>query len=204
MPWHYTTIVDFIDHWQTLLAGLIALVAAIITVFVTLTVERRHTDREIDTLRRSLSLEIRQLIPRALCVHTSLQDLGRETGQKVTTRMVESLSRMPAPIIYLANAPKIGLLGRDAMNMVIFYQLLDTARDAVDRLMTSRKPDDISASVVLKTAEAFLCACKYAQILLPKFQTGIASHDDRDVELLQKINATARRQDPPQHHSLPA
>jgi hypothetical protein len=31
VPWHYTTFVDFVDHWQTLLAGLIALVAAIIT-----------------------------------------------------------------------------------------------------------------------------------------------------------------------------
>jgi hypothetical protein len=24
VPWHYTTVVDFVDHWQTLLAGLIA------------------------------------------------------------------------------------------------------------------------------------------------------------------------------------
>jgi hypothetical protein len=74
VPWHYTTFVDFIDHWQTLLAGLIALVAAIITVVVTLKVERRKVDRELDALRKSLAIELRQLIPGALGVHGSSQN----------------------------------------------------------------------------------------------------------------------------------
>lgn len=74
--WHYTTIVDFVDHWQTLLTGLIALIAAIITVFVTLRVERRRPDREIDALGKSLAIELRQLIPRALGAHTSSKDLA--------------------------------------------------------------------------------------------------------------------------------
>jgi hypothetical protein len=38
--WHYTTFVDFLDHWQSLLAGLIALLAAIIAVIVTIRIER--------------------------------------------------------------------------------------------------------------------------------------------------------------------
>ena len=117
MPWHYTTIVDFIDHWQTLLAGLIALIAAIITVFVTLKVERRKVDRELDALRKSLAIELRQLIPGALVVHGSLTKLGSKTDGPITARMVESLSRMPAPIVYPANAHKIGLLEKDAMDM---------------------------------------------------------------------------------------
>jgi hypothetical protein len=33
-PWHYTTVVDFVDHWQSFIAGLLALLAAIITVSV--------------------------------------------------------------------------------------------------------------------------------------------------------------------------
>ncbi len=77
MPWHYTTIVDFVDHWQTLIAGLIALVAAIITVFVTLKVERRKVEREIEALHKSLAMELRQLIPRALGAHTSLTKTGQ-------------------------------------------------------------------------------------------------------------------------------
>jgi len=77
LPWHYTTIVDFVDHWQTLVAGLIALITAIITVFVTLKVERQKADREIDALRNSLAVELRQLIPRALGAHTSLKKTWR-------------------------------------------------------------------------------------------------------------------------------
>ncbi len=45
--------------------------------------------------------------------------------------MVESLSRMPAPIVYPANAHKIGLLEKDAMDVVIVYGLLDIAHDGV-------------------------------------------------------------------------
>jgi hypothetical protein len=191
VPWHYTTIVDFVDHWQTLLAGLIALIAAIITVYVALKVERRKVDREVDALRQSLAIELRQLIPRALGAHASLQKLGSRADGPITARMVESLSRMPVPIVYPANPHKIGLLEGDAMDVVIVYGLLEIARDSVGRLMTYRTPDDISPNVVLKTAEAFLEACKYARSVLPKLRTGVASHDDRDAELLRRISAAA-------------
>jgi len=200
VPWHYTTFVDFVDHWQTLLAGVIALVAAIITVVVTLKVERRKVDREIDALRKSLAIELRQLVPRALGVHASLQNLGSKADGPITSKMVESLSRMPVPIDYPANAHKIGLLEEDAMDVVIVYGLLDTARDGAARLITTyRTPDDISASVVLKTGEVFLEACKY---VLPKLRTGVATHDDRDALQIKAIGEaatdaeqTARRDD---------
>lgn len=201
VPWHYTTIVDLIDHWQTLLAGLIALVAAIITVFVTLNVERRKVAREIDALRKSLAIELRQIIPRALGAHISLQKLGSKEDGPITARMVESLSRMPVPIVYPANAHKIGLLEGDAMDVVIVYGLLEIARDGVGRLMTYRTRDDISPIVVRKTAEAFLEACKYARSVLPKLRTGVASHDDRDAELLQRIGTAASAQPASEQHS---
>ena len=205
MPWHYTTIVDFVDHWQTLLAGLIALIAAIITVFVTLKVERRKADREIDALRKSLAIELRQLIPRALGAHTSLKKLGGKTDGPITARLVESLSRMPAPIVYPANAHKIGLLEKDAMDVVIVYGLLDIARDGVARLITTyRTPDNISLDVVLMTAATFLEACTYARSVLPRLRTGVASHDDRDAELLQRIGTAASIQPASaQHTSAP-
>ncbi|MDR3571288.1 MAG: hypothetical protein P4L81_03765, partial [Candidatus Pacebacteria bacterium] len=38
--WHYTTVVDFLDHWQSLLAGVIALLAALIAIIVTIRIER--------------------------------------------------------------------------------------------------------------------------------------------------------------------
>lgn len=206
MPWHYTTIVDLIDHWQTLFAGLIALVAALITVFVTLKVERRQVDREIDALRKSLAIELRQLIPGALRVHGSLAKLSSKTDGPVTARMVESLSRMPVPIVYPANAHKIGLLEENAMDVVNVYGLLDIARDGVARLITTyRTPNNISPNVVLMTAAAFLETCKYARSVLPKLRTGVPSHDDQDAELLQRIGAAASVQPASQQHfSAPA
>ena len=196
MPWHYTTIVDFVDHWQTLLAGLIALIAAIITVFVMLKVERRQVEREIDALRKSLAIELRQIIPRALGAHTSLQKLGSKADKPITARMVESVARVPVPIVYPANAHKIGLLEGDAMDVVIVYGLLEIARDGIGRLMTYRTPDDITPNVVLKTAEAFLEVCKYARSVLPKMRTGVAAHDDRDDSLIKAITETATAAEP--------
>ena len=156
-PWHFTTWPDALDHWQTLIAGLLALFAAIITVRVTLRVERGKADRGVDALRKSLAVELRQQIPRALAVYISLLQRAITSDAPITARIVESLSRAPAPIIYSANAGKIGLLEGDAMNVAIVYTLLESARDAVTRLMTSyRTPDNIDRAVVLKTAEAFL------------------------------------------------
>lgn len=113
----------------------------------------------------------------------SLVKLGSKATAPITARMVESLSRMPTPIIYPANAHKIGLLEKDAMDVVIVYGLLDITRDGVARLITSyRTPDNISPNVVLMTAVAFPEACKYARSVLPKLRTGVGLHDDRDVE----------------------
>jgi hypothetical protein len=59
--------------------------------------------------------------------------------------------------------------------------------------MTTRTPEDINPKLVLKTAEAFLQACKYARSVLP---TGVASHDDSDAKLLQRISAAASQLTP--------
>ena len=206
MPWQYTTFLDLIDHWQTLIAGLLALGAAAITVFFTLKVERRKADRELDALRKSLAVELRQLVPRALGVYGSLAKVGSKTNAPITARMLESLSQMPISVVYPANAHRIGLLEEDAMDVVMVYGLLEIARSGVARLITTyRTPDNISPCVVLKTAEAFLEACKYARSVLPKLRTGVASHEGRDAELIQSIGAASSVQSATQlHTSAPA
>ena len=162
MTWQ--CIVNFLDHWQTLITGLIALVAAIITVRCTLAVERRKAKRELEALRKSLAVELRLLIPRALGVHGSLTKLGSKTDGPITAKMVESLSRMPVARI----------------------------------ITTYRTPDDIHRDVVLVMATAFLEVCNYSRSVLPKFRTGVASHDDRDNELLSKIEASIAASKPVQ------
>jgi len=187
MPWHYTTICDLVDHWQTLIAGLIALLAAIITVRVTLNVEQRKVDREIDALRKSLAVELRQLVRRALGAHASLQRVAQNSQGPITARTVESLTQLRAPVIYLANANKIGALGDDAMDVAIVYGLIEAARDSIRLIGSSRDPDDINPAIVAQIASVLLEACKHARSVLPKIRTGVAAHENRDAELIKMI-----------------
>src|SRR5271155_530478 len=144
-PWHYTTALDFVDHWQSLIAGLLALVAAIITVRVMWKVEQHKTEREVDSLRKSLATELRLLLPQAFRVHNSLKNrLIQKTGGQITTRILERISHIPTPIIYHATADKIGLLGNDAMDVVIIYSLIYNGQNGVSLLMRNRDPDNIS------------------------------------------------------------
>jgi hypothetical protein len=70
-PWHYTTLWDWLDHWQTGLAGLTALLAAFIAVGV-------PEWRARTALRASLAGEIRLYF-----------DLLSETRQILTVRKEE-------------------------------------------------------------------------------------------------------------------
>jgi hypothetical protein len=81
-PWHYTTPLDLLDHWQTLIAGGLALLAAGLTVWVTMSIERRKAKREMVAFRKSLAVELRQLIPRALSAYGSLQRLGSKRAAR--------------------------------------------------------------------------------------------------------------------------
>jgi hypothetical protein len=186
-PWQYTTFVDFVDHWQALMAGALGFAAAVVAVILTLRIERRKLQREMDALQKSLAVELRQHVGNALIAGKSLKGLARG-GHPITARMVESLVQVPAPIVYPASAAKIGLLGRDAMDVVIVYSLIEIGRSGAARLITSRTPDDISAETVEITGNAFLFACAYAQTVLPKLRTGVAEHDQKDAELIRRIN----------------
>jgi hypothetical protein len=196
--------------WQTLIASLVALGAAWWTVRATrstakdqidtarkqtettIRLEQERVFGELDALRKSLAVELRLQIARAFGAYDGLQGLSRKSDGAISARMVESKSRMAAPIIYPANAGKIGLLGADAMDVVIVYDLLEIARDGAARLMTYRTPDDISPAVVMGTAKAFLAACDHARGVLPKLRTGDPSRDAKDEALIQQItNAVA-------------
>ncbi len=50
-PWHFTTWLDLLDHWQTLIAGVFALVAAFITIRST----RRYANKQIAAIREQTS-----------------------------------------------------------------------------------------------------------------------------------------------------
>ena len=43
-PWHFTTWLDAFDHWQTVIAGVLALAAGLGTVAATMIIARRQID----------------------------------------------------------------------------------------------------------------------------------------------------------------
>src|ERR1700729_1391583 len=104
-PWHYTTFWDWVDHWQTLIAGGFALLAGVGTVVATMMIARRQiaasreeADRviaatreqtettvrlerervlsELDALRKSLGVELRQQIGGAFRAYDNLRGLA--------------------------------------------------------------------------------------------------------------------------------
>jgi hypothetical protein len=184
--WHYTTLLDALDRWQALIAGALGFAAAIIVVYVTLRIEQRKMERELDALRKSLAVELRQHVVHALRAGKALINLSHRDSQ-ITARMVQSLATVPPPIIYPSVADKIGLLGHDAMDVVIIYSLIDTGRGGVASLVNSRTPDDLTPGSLKITGDVFLNACAYAQSVLPKFTTGVAAHDEKDAALIENI-----------------
>jgi hypothetical protein len=188
-PWHYTTWLDALDHWQAFIAGILGFAAAIIVVLVTLRIERRKADRELDALRKSLAVELRLMVANALGTYHSLM---KRVLQKdaVTYRALTYLFRVPNPIIYPATADKIGLLGPDAMYVVVIYNLVQTAREGVASL-EGIPLDRIPPESIAIIAQSLLQACEQSRPILKKLRTGDPAHDKRDDELIAKISAAS-------------
>jgi hypothetical protein len=185
---------SFIGGVFALIAGSAAYVAGLLQARATkaaaraqVDAERERAELEVETLRKSLAIEVRQLVGRALTAHDLLKKLSEESGP-ITAWMIESYSRMPAAVVYPGIATRIGLLdGEAAMDVVIIYNLLDVAKEGAAQLMRYRTPENISADTVATVASAFLKACMYAETVLPKLKTGVGRHDDIDAKLLGEI-----------------
>jgi hypothetical protein len=183
-PWHYSTPVDFIDHWQSLLAGALGFAAAIIAVVLTLRVEQRKLLREMDALRKSLAVELRYQVTRALATGTSLRDLA-QGDHPIDPRLLKIHTNFPAPIVYRASADKIGLLQSDSMSVVVVYGLIDLGINGLVLLLS--EPDNISSDILEATASHFLAACEHALPLLPGLKTGDPRQEPLDENLFEKI-----------------
>lgn len=191
VPWHYTTIIDLLDHWQAFLAGVLGFIAAIGVVWFTLRSERRKVNRELDALRRSLGVELRQCVVSAVGVHGVYKDLAQRRGTPITARTIEYLWHLPSPVIYPACAEKIGLLGLQAMEVVTIYNLIEVVRAKVTQLVRHRMPDDIPPILVASVAHALMIVCETARGVLPKLKTNVAEIDNRDRVLIERITNAA-------------
>lgn len=153
--------------------------------------ERNKQVRERETLRRSLAVELRQVIARSYGAHLSLAKLTAQSCGQITARMVESSSSIPVPIVFPATADRVSLLESEATDTLIVYQLVEIARDGAGRLARYDMPNDIPAALVGAVAEAFLQACLYSKGLLPILKTDVEEHRVKDSEMIEKIDEAA-------------
>ena len=101
--WHYTTFSEALDHWQSLAAGLVALIAALVAVLGAEAFARLKERREIRALRASLASEMRlyvQLLISTREILTKRKEafrIGDEQQQDFRDMAV-----LPPPIVYPA------------------------------------------------------------------------------------------------------
>ena len=129
-PWHFTTWLDLFDHWQSLTAGLAAIVAALIAVFGAEFFAWLRARREDKAVRASLAVEIRSLLNVLIDTHEILTLMEFPTGQSVA-----SAAKPPRPTVYPATADRIGRLRRQlAADVTAFYSTLEWVRVRVNIL----------------------------------------------------------------------
>src|SRR6266446_5189305 len=170
--------VDFVDHWQTLIAGLVGASAAIAAVVFALLSERRRRRREATALRVALGAEIRQFAFRAYEAHLSMRR-RLENGEPISVHQLDDDARFPAPVIYPNVANGLGMLQGHAHEVVIFYGRIDLMRDAIARLKGQLKPDDqVDRPTAATLVSVLLDICREAQNALPAFAgTPRSEHD---------------------------
>jgi hypothetical protein len=142
-PWHYTTFWDWLDHWQSLAAGLVAVVAAIIAVVGAEVFAQRKERREIEGIRVAFAVEARGLMDTMIATHGALVDMlnihetsairsvglvpaaeleRARAAEKAVRSIGRSLARLRMPVVYPACADRIGTLGRRlAEDVARFY-----------------------------------------------------------------------------------
>ena len=142
-PWHYTTFWEALDHWQTLAAGLIAILAAVAAVGGSEFFAHRRAREEVEAIRVSLVVEVQQLMGTMIETHAILlqvltkveeaatrgvgfipsAEVDRAKAAAFAARSIgRRLGELRKPVVYPACADKIGVLGpRLAEGIVGFY-----------------------------------------------------------------------------------
>ncbi len=196
----YVGIWRLIYDWQSLIAGLLAFAAGILAYIagyvqakatrqaaeMQMEAEQRKFDQEVDILRKSLATELQQIAERAHTVHARLKKWREKTNVSLPAWTVESLSRIPAPVVYPGSASKVGLLNDDAIDVMTIYSLFDIARDSAAQLRRYRTPDDITPGVVAGLARAFLQVYTDARLVSSKLRPAVDLDGEADKEHLEK------------------
>jgi hypothetical protein len=167
---------EFLYDWQTVIAGLAALVAAFIAVIV-------PEWRARKALRASLGSEIRLYVGLLIEARYRLTK-GKEAFRsgKPPHRDFRDWAVLPPPVVYPAAADRLGHVRRpSAANVVEFYGNIELANFTV-RALSNEPTENISVETYSILIALFENACRESLPLLSEFP-----FDKRDAEFRAKI-----------------
>ena len=149
-PWRFTTWLDLLDHWQSLVAGVLAFIAAVIVVVGAEWFARRRDRQEAAAISASLAIEILEFTDTLLRVRDTIQALVTEP--KFARRELLTLMEFHPPVVYPAIADRIGLMRSSlAMDVVGFYADVERVK-----YIARIEADDLKAQIssIVKLIEA--------------------------------------------------
>jgi hypothetical protein len=164
-PWHFTTWLDLLDHWQSLVGGLLAFLAAVIVVGGSEFFARQKEQRETDAIRASLAVEIRQTINVLIDTHKVFKR-ALDKGTQVTAGDLNRGARLPKPTVYEASADKIGLLGALAPGVASFFIAIDRIGVSVDVITNLPLGEVVDKTALGSLVALFEQACQRSLPLL--------------------------------------
>lgn len=113
-PWF-----NVLDHWQSLVAGLVALLAAWMAVRWTEGIERRKERREAAAIRASVAVEVQQFIDTLLRVRGLIRTGSSEPNFNPLDLL--RYTQFHQPVVYPAIADRIGMLGAPLAKDVVGF-----------------------------------------------------------------------------------
>jgi hypothetical protein len=183
-PWHFTTWLDLLDHWQSLAAGLVAVAAAIIAIGGAELFARPKERRERKAILLSLAAEVRTYLDLFIRKREIIQRLS---PQDVRGRDLKVSVELPSPTVFLASADRIGLFGpRIAAGLTEFYATYEGLNLAV-RIATTDPDRRVDLDQFEELAALFEQACSRALPLLAKLP-----HEEAGAELKKIIESFAQ------------
>jgi hypothetical protein len=194
-PWHYTTLLDLLDHWQVLVAGVVGFAAAIIAVVIALGSEGRKRKHELSVIRRALGIEVRHYTANAYRAHIALRGMLATIGKTrpgIPAIMVEDKARLPTPTIYLSVAARIGEFSECGEELALFYTRVTVAREAAERLMRHPNADDLPPIEIGEAATAMIRIAETGVKLLPLLKTGIEPLERTDRGAAESIGKASK------------
>jgi hypothetical protein len=184
--WQFTTWLALLDHWQTLVAGVLALGAASIAVRAA----RQKERREVEAIRLSLAVEIRRLVNVLLEAHKGFGEafsLASSTNRRPRGDDVVKIISQCAPVVFPAMADRVGLLGsRVAPYVLTFYSNLKGI-EHVGRMVASNPAEPVPPDSLRALMKRIEDACR--QNVLPLLSKLPRDKADPDTERKAKIEA---------------